>query len=192
MQRVSAISAFAAAALHFAVLILLAFTTNAAEPGLVDAWHAPLSLHAWPIPLVTAIALLGLINHPATNDVQVSAWGGGVLLCLSAWILWIAATVGLSILAGEGRPEGFLVVWLAPSPAFVVGGAAAALVGQKLSARGHAPKWLPMVGALTLLFGLGCLFSIFAVYLAMLSFAVWWAGLGIALSASSNPQVVAS
>ncbi|MEZ5961822.1 MAG: hypothetical protein R3C30_15585 [Hyphomonadaceae bacterium] len=186
MQRLPAIAAFANAALQgIALLILVLATAGGLE--LTDRWRPTLLLQSWPIPLLTALALIGLVVHPAIKHAPIAAWGGSLLLAISAWILWLVASIGTSILEGA-RPEGLMALLLAPL-AIATGGAGAIILGAKFPKSADTPNWLVTLG-FAAVFGVVAYVIWYAIYLAWLALIVWWVRLGVVLSEHQEPQVI--
>jgi hypothetical protein len=184
MHRVPAIAAFANAALQLAVTVGVALGTNG-EPEEMSGWRAAFMLYSWPVPLVTAIALLGFVTHPATAGRRASAWGAAALLGLSTMIFYTAAGIGLSALDGESRPEAFIAVLLSPLPGFFLAGLGATWIGYSVSS---TPNWLVPLGILASVTGLASYAGYAFALIAMSALAIWWAFLGAQLSVYKPSQ----
>lgn len=191
MQRAPAIAAFANAALQLAAIVALAFGVNG-EPEDMSGWRAAFMLYSWPAPLVTAVALFGLVNHPAVEGKRASAWAASAMLALSVAIFWLAADAGLSALDGESRPEAFIAVLLSPLPGFFLGGVGAAGIGYKVFDFSDAPNLLTVLGLVAAISGLASYSGYPAVFIAMIALAAWWALLGVQLSLYKPPQAATS
>lgn len=185
MERLPAIAAFANAALQGVALLMLVLATVGGQE-LAESWRLTFILQSWPIPLVTALALFGLVFHPALKHAPIAAWSGSLLLAISAWILWLVSAIGVSILEGA-CPEGLMALLLAPL-AITIGGAGAIILGSKLPKSADTPNWLVALGCAAV-FGVAAYAIWFAIYLAWLALIVWWAHLGVVLSQHQESQV---
>jgi hypothetical protein len=183
MHRVPAIAAFATAALQLAVTVGVALGTNG-EPEDMSGWRAAFMLYSWPVPLVTAVALLGFVAHPATEGRRASAWGAAALLGFSTMIFCTAAGIGLSALDGESRPEAFIT----PLPGFFLAGLGATWLGYKVFDFSNTPNWLVPLGILASITGLASYAGYAFALIAMTALAIWWAFLGAQLSLYKPPQ----
>jgi len=186
MQRLPAIAAFANATLQGVALLMFVLAT-AGGLELTDGWRPTLMLQSWPIPLVTALALIGLVVHPAMKHAPIAAWGGSLLLAISAWILWLVSSILVSILDEGARPEGLIALFLAPV-AMAIGGAGAVILGSKLPRSADSPNWHVALGSVAA-FGVAAYGVWVAIYPAWLALIVWWVWLGVVLSRFQEPQV---
>lgn len=185
-----AIAAFANAVLQLVALVALVIMAGPAQPALAESWRVAFQLYLWPIPFVTAVTLFGLIGLPATQDMRISMLGAAALFGVSTWLMWLAASIGLDTLSGENRPEAFMAVMLAPLPAYILAGIAAAVLSQKLSTRFPTPKWFVALGVGVTLATLATFVVIPSLYIAMLLLAVWWASIGFTLSQTPRARTV--
>jgi len=183
-----AIAAFANATLQLAALVALMIAGLAGE--IDEDWRVTFALYSWPIPLATAVALLGLVTHPAMQGMRLSVWSGALLLGVFTWLMWVAATVGLSLLSHDSRPEAAIAVLLAPLPALVLAGMAATLLSLKLFTRFAVPTWFVALGMGIAPMALAAFFFAPFLYVAMLLLAAWWASIGFTFSQTPRAQTV--
>ena len=187
ISHLPAIAAFATAALQFAALAVLIVRGGVlAQAPTLEPIKAVFQLYLWPVPLVMAVALWGVLAAPVQR--RALTWIGIVLFGLSGALLCLTSSIVLTVFSGESRPEAFMILFITPWPALTLAGAAAAMIGHKLTPAFGASRWFAALGGLIIVSALIATFVIFALYLALLALAAWWAWLGVVLSKAPVAQ----
>lgn len=187
ISHLPAIAAFATAALQFAALAVLIVRGGVlAQAPTLEPIKAVFQLYLWPVPLVMAVALWGVLAAPVQR--RALTWIGIVLFGLSGALLCLTSSIVLTVFSGESRPEAFMILFITPWPALTLAGAAAAMIGHKLTPVFGASRWFAALGGLIIVSALIATFVIFALYLALLALAAWWAWLGVVLSKAPVAQ----